>query len=185
MPKVWAGAGVGIGTVEGWWGFLQLKTKMKCKCLTAFNWKWTYLARSFIGQLQNVHFVFLFDRCWSHITKCPSYGTTQTGYGTTPVACGGGSRYFEGVRGFLEIPKIQNIDLPKIPRFHADPRILGNPNNSKNGRPKLPRFHADAKSWKFDKTFEKHVPTSWKTIEHSKWKIKMETIINKINKIDK
>ena len=79
--------------------------------------------------------------------------TTQTGYGTTPSGCRGGSRYFEGVRGFLEtqrfkklivhkyqdstriknyleIPKIRKIDRPKIPRFHADPKLLGNPKDS-------------------------------------------------------
>ena len=33
--------------------------------------------------------------------------------------------------GFLGIPKIQQIDLPKIPRFHADPTLLGNPKDSK------------------------------------------------------
>ena len=36
------------------------------------------------------------------------------------VGCRGGSRYFEGVCGFLGIQKIQNIYLVKIPRFHAD-----------------------------------------------------------------
>ena len=32
-----------------------------------------------------------------------------------PVGCRGGSRYFKGFRGFLEIPEIQKIDRPKIP----------------------------------------------------------------------
>ena len=46
------------------------------------------------------------------------------------VGCRGGSRYFERVCGFLEILKIQNIDLPKIQRFHADPKLFGNPKDS-------------------------------------------------------
>ena len=33
--------------------------------------------------------------------------------------------------GFLEIPKIQKNDMPKIPRFHADPTLLGHPKESK------------------------------------------------------
>ena len=28
------------------------------------------------------------------------------------VGCRGGSRYFEGFRGFLEIPKVQKMDFP-------------------------------------------------------------------------
>ena len=35
--------------------------------------------------------------------------------------------YSEGVCGFLEIPKIQKFDRPKIQRFHADPKLLENP----------------------------------------------------------
>ena len=42
------------------------------------------------------------------------------------VGCKGGSRYFEGVCGFLGIQKIQKFDLLKIPRFHADPRLFQN-----------------------------------------------------------
>ena len=54
-------------------------------------------------------------------------GTTQTGYGTTPVGCRGGSRYVEGVpQCFLEISKIQKFDLPNIPRFHAHPNLFKN-----------------------------------------------------------
>ena len=51
-------------------------------------------------------------------------GTTPTGYRTTPVGCRGGNRYFEGVCGILEIPKIQTFDLPKIQRFHAHSKLF-------------------------------------------------------------
>ena len=65
------------------------------------------------------------------------YGTTQTGYGTTESGCRGGSRYFEGVCGSFEIPRIQKIDRLKTPRFHVDPTLLGNPKDSKNDRRKI------------------------------------------------
>ena len=58
------------------------------------------------------------------------YGTTQIGYRTTLVGCRGGSRYFDEVCGFSEIPKIQKNDRPKIRRFHADPKSFGNPKDS-------------------------------------------------------
>ena len=35
------------------------------------------------------------------------------------IGCMGGNRYFEGIGGFLEIPKVQKMDFPKIPIIHA------------------------------------------------------------------
>ena len=96
---------------------------------------------------------------------------------TQLVGCKGGSRYFEGVCGFLEIPKIQKNGRPKntkIPRgsestwkshrftnliiqkYQGSTRIQNHLEILKiqtDDRPKMQRFHADPKLWKMVKTF--------------------------------
>ena len=42
---------------------------------------------------------------------------------------------------------------PEIQGFHADPNILGNPNDSKNDRQKQYIFHADPTVWKMVNIF--------------------------------
>ena len=66
--------------------------------------------------------------CWKW--QLPSYGELTRKYGEltrVPQKGGrvhGGSRYFEGVPQCFKILKIQKIDRPQIPRFHADPKLF-------------------------------------------------------------
>ena len=46
------------------------------------------------------------------------------------------------IQAYLEIPKIQQVDRPKRPSCHADPKLFGNPKDSTNlssEKTKIPR----------------------------------------------
>ena len=109
------------------------------------------------------------------------YVTTQTGYRTTPVGCRGGSRHFDGVCGFLGIPKIQNFDLPKIPRIHADPTLLGNPKDLKNRsskNTKIPRgSKITCKSQRFKRMIVRKYKDSTRIQNYEKWSILFQTYV--------
>ena len=51
------------------------------------------------------------------IWVCGVYQIPQTQF---EIGCRGGNRYFEEVRGFLEIPKVQKNGFPQIPIIHAN-----------------------------------------------------------------
>ena len=96
------------------------------------------------------------------------------------VARAGFEQYFEGACGFLEIPKIQKNDSPKIPRFHADPKLLGNPNDSKiqsSRNNKIPRGSKIAwRSYRFKKLIVPKYQDSTRIQKYGKCSIPFPTI---------
>ena len=61
------------------------------------------------------------------------------------------------IQNYLETPKIQQIDRLKIPRFHADPKLLGNPKDSKTWSAKNTKIPRGSKIMKNGKYFSKHM----------------------------